>query len=489
MVTPLRPGDPGHPGELREPAPGQPLHHLPCLVELLQQDVHVADRGPTASGDPRPAAAADDSGVAPLLRGHRGDDGLGPADLPLVDLHVRRHLGPARQHAEEVLQRAELPYFAQLGQEVLQREPVLGHPLGGFAGLLLVHGLLGLLHEGKDVPHPQDPRGHPIRMERLQVPRLLSYAGEVDRPSSHLRHRERSAAAGGWRSAATSMGRRPFSRRCSASFAHAVVFPDPCRPAIITTAGSAEGRTNGRCFPPSVSVSSSPTIFTTCWPGVTDRMTSSPIDRPLTRSRNESATSTATSASRRAALMSSRAASTCFGWSLPRDLSFLNTAPKRSLSCSNIGQPVYRGGRRAQPRTRESANDRGSNGWRSPSFSPVATNFTGSPRSSRTDRTIPPRAVPSIFVSTTPVTPTASANARACASPFCPVVASSTRSTSSGGRPAALVTTRSTLASSSISGRFECNLPAVSTISTSRPRARAASTASKATAPGSAPRS
>ena len=49
--------------------------------------------------------------------------------------------------------------------------------------------------------------------------------------------------------------------------------------------------------------------------------------------------------------------------------------------------------------------------------------------------------------------------------------------------------TRRTFFNSSISGVRVCSRPAVSTMSTSMPRAWAAVTASKATAPGSAPRS
>src|SRR3954454_3337229 len=101
----------------------------------------------------------------------------------------------------------------------------------------------------------------------------------------------------------------------------------------------------------------------------------------------------------------------------------------------------------------------------------------------------PPFAKPSSFVSTTPVTPTASPNSRACWTPFCPVVASTTSRVSWGAPSRRPPMTRRTFASSSI--RFVCvwRRPAVSTTTTSRPRAKAASTASYATAAGSAPRS
>ena len=62
------------------------------------------------------------------------------------------------------------------------------------------------------------------------------------------------------------------------------------------------------------------------------------------------------------------------------------------------------------------------------------------------------------------------------------------RSASRAGRSGiCLAITRRTLASSSIRLPWVCRRPAVSTMTTSAPRARAASIASKATAPGSAP--
>ncbi len=74
---------------------------------------------------------------------------------------------------------------------------------------------------------------------------------------------------------------------------------------------------------------------------------------------------------------------------------------------------------------------RASNGRRSSAPSPTPTKRTGTPSSSRTASTMPPLADPSVFVSTTPVTSTASVNALACAMPFCPVCASRTSRVSS----------------------------------------------------------
>src|SRR5699024_4733630 len=80
---------------------------------------------------------------------------------------------------------------------------------------------------------------------------------------------------------------------------------------------------------------------------------------------------------------------------------------------------------------------------------------------------MPPLAVPSSLVSTTPVMSTTSLNTRACMSPFCPGVASITSSTSSTG--VFFSTTRLTLPSSSMSPALVCRRPAVSPRTASTP--------------------
>ena len=87
----------------------------------------------------------------------------------------------------------------------------------------------------------------------------------------------------------------------------------------------------------------------------------------------------------------------------------------------------------------------------------------------------------------TPVSGTASPNRRAWLRPFWPVVASSTSSVSCGASGLALPTTAWTLRNSSMRLCWVCRRPAVSISTTSAPRAVPAATASKATAPGSAP--
>ena len=104
--------------------------------------------------------------------------------------------------------------------------------------------------------------------------------------------------------------------------------------------------------------------------------------------------------------------------------------------------------------------------------------FTGMPSSSAIASVIPPLAVPSSLVRTTPSTSTASEKIFAWRSPFWPVVASIEIRVSCGAPGICLPITRPTLASSSIRLPSVWRRPAVSTITTSAPRARAASIAS-----------
>src|SRR5881392_304566 len=91
-----------------------------------------------------------------------------------------------------------------------------------------------------------------------------------------------SIAAGRWRSAATSPGLWPSLRRSSASLAAAVVFPEPCRPASRITVGGRPVNASPDAPAPINAVSSSWTIFTTCWPGFRLLRTSCPTARSRT---------------------------------------------------------------------------------------------------------------------------------------------------------------------------------------------------------------
>src|SRR5439155_15709072 len=96
----------------------------------------------------------------------------------------------------------------------------------------------------------------------------------------------------------------------------------------------------------------------------------------------------------------------------------------------------------------------GSNGIRSPTFSPTPTNRTGTLRASSIAKTMPPLEVESSLVSAIPVRPTASWNALAWARPFWPVVASMTKRVSGSAAGRRLSMIRRILDSSSMRFTF-----------------------------------
>src|SRR5665213_2287437 len=128
----------------------------------------------------------------------------------------------------------------------------------------------------------------------------------------------------------------------------------------------------------------------------------------------------------------------------------------------------------------------GSKSIRSSGPSPSPTSLTGRPSSRWMATTMPPLAVPSSLVRTTPDTSTASRNTLAWARPFWPVVASSTSSTSVT-RPGGRSDTRRIFFSSSIRLTLLCSRPAVSASTSACPLEAARCTASKTTELGSPP--
>ena len=126
----------------------------------------------------RRRAAVDDPVIAPFGGCHRQDDGLDSIKLALVDLHVldlSANAGKHPQKARHTLPRGQFLDLAQLLEEVLEREvgrPQLGLHLGGF---LLVELFLCALDQAHHVAHAEDPRSHPIGMERLELVELLAH--------------------------------------------------------------------------------------------------------------------------------------------------------------------------------------------------------------------------------------------------------------------------------------------------------------------------
>src|SRR5581483_11765170 len=108
------------------------------------------------------------------------------------------------------------------------------------------------------------------------------------------------------------------------------------------------------------------------------------------------------------------------------------------------------------------------NGARSSTPSPTPMKCTGSLCFSASATRMPPRAVPSSLVITSPVTPAVRWNASTCDSAFWPTVASSTSSTACGAETSTLRITRTIFSSSFISSALFCKRPAVSMSKMSR---------------------
>ena len=132
----------------------------------------------------------------------------------------------------------------------------------------------------------------------------------------------------------------PCFCRSFASFAEVVVLPEPWRPTIIIF----RGRIGERPVSPSPRSfsSSSLIIFTICWPGVTDLMTSSPTHCAFTLSMNSLATLKCTSAESRALRTSSSAAAMFSSVSFPRPRRLRSAFDKFSVSPSSIFYSFFR---------------------------------------------------------------------------------------------------------------------------------------------------
>ncbi len=147
-----------------------------------------------------------------------------------------------------------------------------------------------------------------------------------------------STAAGRCVSQAATATLLPSSLRKRASFAVAVVLPEPCRPAIRITVGPLPfgAKTRSRPEPPISSVSCSLTTLTTISPGFRLDSTPSPIAFSRTPATNCLVTLKLTSASSRARRISRIALSTSSSLSLPRERRSDIVPWRRSESWSNI---------------------------------------------------------------------------------------------------------------------------------------------------------
>ena len=150
------------------------------VVELFQYFVDVLDACPAAGGDALAPGAVDDVRPAAFVGGHRLDDRLDFHEGFLVGGRARSQPAHSRDHAHDLPEGAHFPDFPQLFKEILEGE--LGFPefFLEFPGLLLVESFPGLLDQGDDVAHAEDPPGHPLGMENLQGVEFLTHSDEFD---------------------------------------------------------------------------------------------------------------------------------------------------------------------------------------------------------------------------------------------------------------------------------------------------------------------
>ena len=143
-----------------------------------------------------PPRAVDDRRVLPLLGGHRLDDRLDRPMHAVVDLGVAELLGDPRDHPDQP-GRGPIFFTCCIWSRKSSRvkwpccsgrwppRPAAWSSVG-----------LGLLDEREHVAHAEDPVGHAVGVELLEVVELLAGGGEHDRPADHLLHRQGGAAAG-----------------------------------------------------------------------------------------------------------------------------------------------------------------------------------------------------------------------------------------------------------------------------------------------------
>jgi len=172
------------------PTPSDQLQRSLGLLESRQDTIHVSHLRPTAASDSFLSAASDYRRVEPFFHRHRAKNGESSLHLGLF-LGVRSgpQLRCTRKTLEDLRHGAEFLHLLQLFEEVLEGEAVLADPPDQLLGPLLVHPLLGLLDQGHNVAHAEDPIGHPLRMERLDPVDLLAGPDVLEGPSGRVADR------------------------------------------------------------------------------------------------------------------------------------------------------------------------------------------------------------------------------------------------------------------------------------------------------------
>ena len=176
-----------------------PLHDVGHAVELLHELVDFVrlDAGP--GGNPPAAALVDHlRGISPFVGGHGVDDAPQAAHA-LLGIHIPQHLrhaAHARQHAQNLVDRAELARLPQHLLEIVQGKLAFAEPGLLLGHLLLVELLLRLLDQRKHVAHAENSTGHAVGVKLLQGVEVLARADKLDRHAGDRLDRQRGAAPG-----------------------------------------------------------------------------------------------------------------------------------------------------------------------------------------------------------------------------------------------------------------------------------------------------
>src|SRR5687768_8020624 len=163
------------------------LHHLLHLVKLVQHAVEFRHSHTAAGGDPLAALGIQDLRIFALEMRHRANHPFHLAKLLFLLAHVGtlHHLGTAREHADNFVERPKLFHLAQLLQKIFQRELAFAHFFFHALGLVHVQLLRRFLDQTHHVAHAQDARSHAFGMKGFEVLELLANAGELDRLVHH----------------------------------------------------------------------------------------------------------------------------------------------------------------------------------------------------------------------------------------------------------------------------------------------------------------
>ena len=106
-----------------------------------------------------------------FVRRHRVYDGLcalPEALVEIVDLHLTLDVAEARNHVDELGERAHLLDALKLHEEVVEVELLRLHALLERLDFVFGDGILGALDEAEHVPHAENPRGEAVRIEGLE---------------------------------------------------------------------------------------------------------------------------------------------------------------------------------------------------------------------------------------------------------------------------------------------------------------------------------